>query len=99
VYCILAYSIYLTIAAKRRWCYLHFTGENTEFRQVKGNMFIITLLGFPGGASKEPACQCRRHKRCGVRSLGQEDPLDEGMATRSSIPAWRFPWTEEPSGL
>ena len=34
-----------------------------------------------------------------VRSLGQEDPLEEGMATRSSILAWRIPWTEEPDGL
>ena len=34
-----------------------------------------------------------------VQSLGQEDPLEEGMATRSSIPAWRIPWTEEPGGL
>ena len=34
-----------------------------------------------------------------VRSLGQEDPLEEGMATHSSIFAWRIPWTEEPSGL
>ena len=35
----------------------------------------------------------------GVRSLGQEGPLGEGMATRSSILAWRIPWTEEPGGL
>ena len=35
----------------------------------------------------------------GVRSLGQEDPLEEGMATHSSILAWRIPWTEEPDGL
>ena len=34
-----------------------------------------------------------------VRSLGQEDPLEKGMATHSSIPAWRIPWTEEPGGL
>ena len=31
-----------------------------------------------------------------VRSLGQEDPLEEGVATYSSILAWRIPWTEEP---
>ena len=31
-----------------------------------------------------------------VRSLGQKDPLEEGMATHSSIVAWRIPWTEEP---
>ena len=34
-----------------------------------------------------------------VWSLGQEDPLEEGMATLSSITAWRIPWTEEPDGL
>ena len=34
-----------------------------------------------------------------VPSLGGEDPLEEGMATHSSILAWRIPWTEEPSGL
>ena len=34
-----------------------------------------------------------------VRSLGQEDALEEGMAIHSSILAWRIPWTEEPGGL
>ena len=33
-----------------------------------------------------------------VQSLGLEDPLEEGMATHSSILAWRIPWTEEPGG-
>ena len=34
-----------------------------------------------------------------VLSLGQEDTLEEGMETLSSILAWRIPWTEEPGGL
>ena len=34
-----------------------------------------------------------------VRSLGQEDPLEEAMATHSSILAWEIPWTEQPGGL
>jgi len=34
-----------------------------------------------------------------VESLGGEDPLEEGMATHSSILAWEIPWTEEPGGL
>ena len=34
-----------------------------------------------------------------VRSLGQEDPLEEGMATHSSILAWEISWTEEPGRL
>ena len=58
------------------------------------------LEAFPGGTSgKEPACQCRRCKRCRFDSLGQEDPLEEGMATHSSVLAWRIPWTEGPGGL
>ena len=34
-----------------------------------------------------------------VRSPGQEDPLEAGMAAHSSVLAWRIPWTEEPGGL
>ena len=34
-----------------------------------------------------------------VQSLGQEDALEKGMATHSSILAWRVPWAEEPGGL
>ena len=52
--------------------------------------------GFPGGPEgKESACNAETH----VQSLGQEDPLEEGMATHSSILVWRIPSTEEPSGL
>ena len=51
-------------------------------------------MGFPGGASgKESICPCRRHKRCSFDPLGQEDPLEEDMATHSNILAWRTPWT------
>ena len=50
-------------------------------------------LGFPGGsvAKNLPAVQELQETR--VRSLG---PLEEGVATRSSILAWRTPWSEEP---
>jgi len=61
---------------------------------------VRVFLGFPGGASgKEPACQFRRHKRSGLASLNGENPLEEGMATYSSILAWRIPKIEEPGGL
>ena len=43
---------------------------------------------------KPPAMQ-----ETGVQALGQEDPWEKGMATHSSILAWRIPWTEEPGGL
>ena len=56
----------------------------------------IELWGFSGGSDgKESACNAETQ----VRSLGREDPLVKGMATHSSILAWRIPWKEEPEGL
>ena len=56
----------------------------------------LSLEGFRGGSAVKnpPAMQETR-----VRSLGRKGPLEEGMATRSSVLAWRIPWTEEPGGL
>ena len=52
--------------------------------------------GFPGVSdSKESSCNVGTQ----VQSLGQEDPLERGMTTHSSILAWRTSWTEEPGGL
>ena len=48
----------------------------------------------PGGSRNLSAMQETR-----VQSLGRKDPLEKGMATHSSILAWRIPWTEEPDGL
>ena len=57
------------------------------------------MMGSPGGTSgKEPICQGRRQETW-VQSRGQEDPLEEGMATHSRILAWRIPWAEEPGRL
>ena len=55
-----------------------------------------THRGFPGGSAIKnlPAMQETR-----VSSLGGEDPLEKGMATHSSILAWKIPWTEESGGL
>ena len=50
---------------------------------------------FPGGAViKNPPASAGN-----ATEVGQEDPLEEGMATHSSILAWEIPWTEEPGGL
>ena len=66
----------------------------------------ITSLSYNTGyrlpkwlSSKESACQCRRHRRCGFNSWVEKIPLEKEMATHSSILAWRIPWTEEPGGL
>ena len=54
-------------------------------------------LGFPGGSyGKESACNMGDQ---GTQSLGQEDLLEKGMATHSSILAWRIPGTEEAGRL
>ena len=52
--------------------------------------------GFPGGSvvKNPPAVQ-----ETWVPTLGQEETLEKGMATHSSILPWRMPWTEEPGGL
>ena len=58
----------------------------------------LMLWGFPGGASGK-CLSMQETWEMWVRFLGWEDPLEEGMATYSSILAWRIPWTEEPGGL
>ena len=57
---------------------------------------VYMYMGLPWWLSgKEPACQCRMYGLI----PGQEDLLEEEMATHSSILAWRILWTEEPGGL
>ena len=61
----------------------------------------LALLGdashhcFPGGSDGNQPAMWETY----VRFLGWEDPLEEGMATHSSILAWIIPWTEEPGGV
>ena len=56
--------------------------------------------GLPDGPGvKNPPANARHIREMRVQSLGQEDPLEEGMATHSSILIWRLPGTEETSGL
>ena len=62
-------------------------GGSTYSKHVQPGMY--TCRDFPGCPSgKEPACQCRRW----VRSLGREDPLEEGMAPHSTLLAWESHW-------
>ena len=79
-------------------CEKHFNRFSGFYNMYKWKLYtylqwnIKYWVDFPGGASgKEPAYQCRRHKRC--------DPLEERMPTHCSSLAWRIPWKEEPGGL
>ena len=56
-------------------------------------------MGFPSGSAVKNPIAMQEPQETWVRSQGQEDPLEKGMATQSSILAWRIPWTEEPSRL
>ena len=57
-------------------------------------MYLFKSFLVPQMVKNLPAMQETR-----VRSLGQEDPLEKGMATHSNILAWRTPWTEEASRM
>ena len=63
----------------------------------------VKLVGFPGSSvvkkkKKKIHLPMQGTQGMQVQSLDQEDPLEEEMATHSSIPAWIIPWTEEPAG-
>ena len=57
------------------------------FKVIGGPLVIQTVKNLPA------------MQETWVRSLGQDDPLEKGMATHSSILAWRITWTEETGGL
>ena len=61
--------------------------------------FDLWYQDFLGGSAVKNLTAMQEPQKPRVRSLGQEDPPEEGMTTHSSIRAWRIPWTEEPGGL
>ena len=56
-------------------------------------------MGFPGGSVVKTLPANAGDADLQFQSLGQEEPLEEEMATHSSFFAWRIPWTEGPGGL
>ena len=56
-------------------------------------------MSLPNGSEGKELPEMQETQEAHIWSLGQEDPLEDGMATQSSILAWRIPWTEEPTGL
>ena len=59
----------------------------------------LQIMGFPGGSVTKNPPATQENQEIRVRSVGQEDPLEEKMANHSSTLAWRIPGTEEPGGL
>ena len=60
---------------------------------------FFDIMDFPGGSVIKNPFANAGDAGDAVQSLGQEDPLEEGMAAHSRILAWESPWTEEPGGL
>ena len=70
------------------WCFLKSSPDDFNMRPgLRGSLVAQTV--------KNPSAV----QETRVRSLGQEDPLEEGMATHFSVLVWRIPWTEEPGGI
>ena len=65
-----------------------FRGSGDSIFETKGTSLVAQTL------KNLPAMQ-----ETWIQSLGQDERLEKGMATHSSILAWRIPWTEEPGGL
>ena len=77
---------HLCVSSTRGCAFVDFTGVSR------------VQWGFPGGSAVKDPPAMQRSKEMQVRSLGREDPLEEGMETHSSILAWRIPWTEKAGG-
>ena len=60
-------------------------------QRVRHNRATNTLMGFSGGSVGKNSPAMQETQEVQIQSLGQENPLEEGMATHSSIPAWRIP--------
>ena len=64
------------------------------------HVYVYThTVSLPRGSAVKNPPAMQELQETQVRSLGQKDPLEKGMATHSSILAWRIPWTEESGGL
>ena len=83
--------------------FLHHQSYASYVKELKGNprfffcRHLQRILRASLGAQMVKRLSAKQETR--VRSLGWEDPLEEEMATHSSVLAWKIPWTEEPGGL
>ena len=59
---------------------------------------MVSMMGFPGG-SVAMSLPMQEPQEMQVQSLGRKDPLEDEMATHSSILTWEIPWTEKSCGL
>ena len=75
--------------------------EADVFKSLEGLTLPLVHMGrgFHSGSSAKNLPIMQEPQETWVQSLGQEEPLEEGVATHPSIHAWRIPWTKESGGL
>ena len=78
---------------------MNFLANPIASASTLNNTYIILTMGFPSGSVVKTLPAMQEMQKTHVRSLGQKDPLEEGMASHSDILAWKIPWTEEPGWL
>ena len=95
------YSITQSIFTFLKFCVVPIPPTTHPWKPLVFSVFSFVFFRKIRGVS--PVAQMVKHlpamQETQVRSLGQEDTLEKGMATHSSILARRIPWTEEPGGL
>ena len=87
----------LPLQQSRSPSWLHPTPSTPLEPSCRGRSLTLRVTAACSAVKNSPARQETQETQ--VRSLGQEDPLEEGMAPLSSTFAWRIPWTEESGGL
>ena len=77
--------------------YIPMSGEQRQYLYFQ--VSIVPQGDFPSGSAVKNPPVMQEMQETQVGSLGQEEPLEEGMENHSSFLAWRIPWTEKPGGL
>ena len=96
----MAFLIWYVITVKYTWAL--FLSPQYEEKLTEEIVYSFPhnsrALGFPKALVVKIHLTMQEMRETQVRSLGQEDPLEEDMATHSNILAWKIPWTEDPGG-
>ena len=81
------------------WVAIALSDICTTLYKIDNKDLLYSIGGFSNGSAVKNLPATQKTQEMQVEFLDREDPLEESMATYSSIPAWRIPWSEDPGGL